>query len=394
MIWIRGCVHQSILSEDGRECFYAQVEPPRFLETNLVSMQEEVLSRRVFCFINDQLYYRCEVDAYSEAMNAPGLPVVDFNYGASLFSSLLKGSIDFGDVATLLMYYGSRKLSFESDTLRAALGMLQRYSKLSETLLVEGLTAPFEQSLLFLRYLGATQHVAVKPQREQFPSYSWTGWRQVIHWDISVENASVHQHVDYDRLASVEPKLSGAHLRAWIVWYTIENKNYVSIDMLGNKIVSRRPAVSDSVSRAPSEFQYYSQVDSEADPRSIALGKPFPVLLFWTVCINLTIKRTSEIVNDDQRRWIGVNGQREYNYETFDRLGRPCGEVTLDARQFEDSRVGKFALIARDGNNYWALLLSWDEDGLAERWGIGQLNSECLAACLEPGPRWKEIILG
>jgi hypothetical protein len=356
-------------------------------------MQEEVLSRRVFYFINDQLYYRCEVDAYSEAMNAPGLPVVDFNYGASLFSSLLKGSVDFGDVATLLMYYGSRKLSFESDTLRAALGMLQRYSKLSGKLLLEGLTAPLDQSLLFLRYLGATQDVAVKPRRENFPSYSWTGWRQVIHWDISVENASIQQHVEFD-WANVETKLSGAHLRAWIVWYTIENRNYIRIDMLGNKKVSRRPVASNSISCAPSELQTYPQIDSEADPRLIAIRKAFPVLLFWAVCINLTIRRTSEIVNDDQRRWIGVNGQREYNYETFDQLGKLCGEVTLDTRQFEGSLVGKFALISRDGNKYWALLLSWDEDGLAERWGIGQLNSECLAASLEPGPRWKEIILG
>jgi hypothetical protein len=357
-------------------------------------MQEEVLSRRVFYFINDQLYYRCEVDAYSEAMNAPGLPVVDFNYGASLFSSLLQGSIDFGDVATLLMYYGSRKLSFESDTLRAALGMLQRYSKVAERLLLEGLTAPFEQSLLFLRYLGATQHVAVYPRREGFPSFSWTGWRQVIHWDISIENASVHHHVDYDRLANVKAKIAGVHLRAWISWYTVETKNYVNIDMFGNRTASRRPAISDSISYAPPEFQYYPKVDSEADPCSIASSKVFPVLLFWTVCVNLTVSRTSEIVNDEQRQWIGVNGQREYTYQTFDRLGKLCGEVTLDTKQFEDSRVGKFALIAKDGDKYWALLLSWDEDGLAERWGIGQLDSQCLAACLEPGPRWKEIVLG
>jgi hypothetical protein len=326
-------------------------------------------------------------------MNGVGLPVVDFNWGASLYSTLLKGSVDFGDIATILMYYGSRKLTFESDTLRAALGMLQLYSKLSKRHLLEGLAAPFEQSLLFRRYLGAMQQIAEHPRRGIFPSYSWTGWRQIIHWEISVENARVLQHDEHDPSANIKPIVPTACLRGWISWHIIENSKYASIDMVGIKTASRRPAVSESVTRAPSDFQPYPTVDSEADPRSVAIGKTFPLLLFWTVCVNLTVKRMSRIVNDKTRPWIRADSQ-EYAYQTFNRLGNLCGEVILDAGQFEESRVGKFALIVRDGNKYWALLLSWNEDGLAERWGIGELDCECVDACLEPGPRWKEVILG
>lgn len=351
-------------------------------------MQEEILSRRCFYFINDQVYHRCEVDTYSEAMNTSGRPLVEFNWGASLYSSLLKGSVSFGDIATLLIYYGSRRLSFETDVLRAALGMLQQYSNLSGNLLLEGLPAPLDVSLLFRRYLGATQDFPKEPRRKEYPSYSWTGWRQVIHWEISVEEAITYPMSD-------ATKREDTDVLTWINWYAIESGNLSSFGHTGDRTPASRLTINETSEIVPLEFSSFASVASDVDARSIASPKPFPILLFWTICVNLTLTRTSAVVpNRYQQPWVGADGEPEHVYQVIDRHGQQCGDMTLDTCYFEGSRVAKFVLVAKQGDNYWALLLSWNEEGLAERWGVGQLKLECLRNALEPGPRWKEIVLG
>lgn len=42
---------------------------------------------------------------------------------------------------------------------------------------------------------------------------------------------------------------------------------------------------------------------------------------------------------------------------------------------------------------YWVMLIAW-EDGDAERKSLGQIFQNALAASNDPGPVWKEVILG
>lgn len=103
-------------------------------------MQEEVLSRRLLVFINGQVYFRCPVGDVSEARNwsshcveSPGSPV-------SLYSTLLKDPKQaFCEFGFIITYYTSRKLSYQTDALSAAYGMLHKLTIVTGSQCFEGL---------------------------------------------------------------------------------------------------------------------------------------------------------------------------------------------------------------------------------------------------------------
>jgi hypothetical protein len=97
-------------------------------------MQEEIISPRILVFIDGQVYYRCAKSYYSEALNWPGKPLHDqVNCIGSMYHTIFArdDNTDFQDFSTMLMYYKLRKLSYQSDILRAAQGMLRKYSILT-----------------------------------------------------------------------------------------------------------------------------------------------------------------------------------------------------------------------------------------------------------------------
>jgi hypothetical protein len=177
---------------DARVKSFAEANSP----ANVTRMQEEVLSTRILVFIDSQVYYRCSRSHYSESLTSPENPLLDQRQSlGSMFYGIFAGpKAIFNDFSIIVRYYTVRKLSFQSDILRAAQGMLRKYSTLSGLQCFEGLPAPLDRSLLFNK---SSVNSEVYGRRKGFPSYSWTGWKSVPEYsdyleaeELSISNIS------------------------------------------------------------------------------------------------------------------------------------------------------------------------------------------------------------
>jgi hypothetical protein len=343
-------------------------------------MQEEILSNRLLVFINDQVYFQCSCDLYSEALNWPGRKLQGLQESASLYNMIFKHSLaNFRHFSTLISYYMSRNFSFQNDVLRAAQGMLRKFSILSEVHCFEGLPPPLDRSLLFTRSPRPISRAFGR--REGFPSYSWTGWMYAPQYCDLEEVDSIWD----DKL--VDENRSGPEpgLRGWITWHCrLEDGKLFRIDNTGRLRKSPLPKAEDGQSKSRRAFQQIPVFVSDVNFGAIQ-AKSYPLLLFWTICVNLRLKKQS---------YRGESGlpTGHVNFEAIDRYGEKCGTVEVDTIMSE-ATGGKFALLAVNEQNFWALMLKW-EDEIAERRGVARLSKEVLDTCLPPGPRWNAIVLG
>ncbi|KAF2095083.1 HET-domain-containing protein [Rhizodiscina lignyota] len=356
--------------------------------TRAWTMQEEILSNRHLIFVNNQVFFQCQFGLFSEAMNARGQELVNFEHPASIYAGVLRDPDDasFTDFSVSMMLYGQRNLTYQSDTLRAAQGMLRRYSRLSGATLFEGLPLPLDRSILFFRDPRTAKHTGRR--RRGFPSYSWTGWDYAPLWDSSLEYRTVVRDSDTDN--DKGPKYP---LHAWISWHCRLEDGTIS-NAESNKIspTIRRATAEEALSKCNQGFQDIPISINDFDFNSIgATHLPYPVLCFWTVCINL---RLTNIQQHDDEGEAGENPRRRYNLEVVNETGQRHGVIDMDSTGDDESQQGKFALIAAVDDGFWALLLKFDDNGMAERRGVVKLSKDVLEHSLPPGPRWREVILG
>ena len=297
----------------------------------------------------------------------------------SLYHTIFSMSeASFQTFSTILMYYMLRKLSYESDILRAAQGMFRKFSVLSGLHCFEGLPPPLERSLLFEKSSYFTNPGLNNfGRREGCPSYSWTGWKSSSVYSHFLEVSDICNDKAVDDNSQTNSGLCG-----WIIWHCkLEDGNLYRISNTGRLRKSLLPKPEDSKRNARRKFQGIQVAVSDIE-FGIVSASSYPFLLFWTICINLCLKRGS-------RAKGFLPGL--VNYDAMDKFGKSCGKVKMDTIVPEMAE-GKFALLAVTDDNFWALMLVW-KDGVAERRGIVQLSKSVLDRCLPPGPRWKAITL-
>ncbi|KAF2669396.1 HET-domain-containing protein [Microthyrium microscopicum] len=339
------------------------------------TMQEEILSNRMLVFINNQVYFKCQRNLYSEAMNAPDHQLVGFNHSASLYEVLMRGHVEFTDFSTLIMYYGYRQFSYESDALRAAQGMLNKFHLLSGVGTFQGLPLPLSRSMLFEAADFAP--AIVNPRREGLPSYSWAGWKYVADYS-GVEHEEPVRDYGQSALDST--------LRHWITYqYRLIDQDIstvVDINDDGTHAASSPISVEESRAQGPQEFRDINIATYELDMGNLSLNSsPYPLLHFNTVILNLNLER------------IIQQSSRTTYLCARDRTGLDCGRLGTDMKLDPVPEIGTFALIAAKDNDFMALLLVCNENGIAERRGIVELRKEVLETCLDPGPRWRKVVL-
>lgn len=167
----------------------------------------------------------------------------------------------------------SRNLSFQNDVLRAAQGMLRKFSILAEVHCFEGLPPSLDLSLLFSCLPRPVSQAFGR--REGFPSYAWTGW-MCAPW---YGNETMNSMRD-DKLAN--ENRSGPHsgLRGWITWHCrLEDGKSFRIDNVGRLRKSPYPKAEDCQSKGPRAFQQMPVSVSDVD-FSVLRTKPYPLLLF------------------------------------------------------------------------------------------------------------------
>ena len=328
-------------------------------------MQEEILSHRVLIFIAGQVYWKCKYSYIDERLNWRNRDGI-FNQGnsvGSLYNAVLNYEpAVFIEFSTMLNYYMSRQLSFESDVLRAAQGMLRKFSALSGLHCFEGLPSPLDQSMLFTT--SEMPKSRAFGRRYGFPSYSWVGWKSNPYYADSVAHKP---------------------LQRWVIWFCkFKDGQTYRFSEIGRLRKAPHPESENAIKNDVKELTEIPTTVSDSDLYTIR-AKSYPLLIFWTVVINLRLK---------PKPYIPGYPTSHVNYEPIDRYGRNLdGEVQMDmASSADEMQVGKFAILASSNTKFWALLLKW-EDGVAERRGVVTLSKDVLEKCLDPGPRWRAIVL-
>ena len=151
-----------------------------------------------------------------------------------------------------------------------------------------------------------------------------------------------------------------------------------------------------------------SEPTTDALPHSFADSKSLSFLHFWTLSIQLTISCVQTFAVGHPVRERG---------RLVDRDGSFCGSIALDGHFLDPDRTGVLVELillsecrdAMPGSElcevedscriawdlYWVMLIQREEEGMiAERCGLGQIYQTAVNASLEPGPVWKEIVLG
>jgi hypothetical protein len=218
-------------------------------------------------------------------------------------------------------------------------------------------------------------------RREGFPSYSWTGWKYAACYDGRIEKAD---NLYSDDLADENKSGLQSNLRSWITWHCLlEDGKRFRIDNIGRLRKSPFPKAEDSLRKARRAFQKIAVSVSDVDFTGIR-AKSYPILMFWTICVNLRLRYRPNFREVENRI-------QTLSFNVIDRLGATCGSVTGEFTLKGSEQ--KFAIVASDETHFWALLLVWEDD-IAERRGVARLPMEILETCLPPGPRWKAIVLG
>ena len=190
--------------------------------------------------------------------------------------------------------------------------------------------------------------------------------------------------VSNDRAVDEDSSSRISNLRGWITWHCkFEDGSHYRIDNSGRLRKAPLPSATAGISKGRQAFQQISVVVSDIDLGS-SRPSSFPLLLFWTICVNLELVQSAQ----DEDYPVGL-----VNYQAIDKHGSSCGIVMADMIIPSLTR-GNLALIAVNDDEFWALLIMWTDGGIAERRGLAKLPTDVLTRCLDPGPRWKAIVLG
>lgn len=325
-------------------------------------MQEEILSKRVMYFLNDKLYLHCPHKTMYEDCNEP------LNWQPS---GAAMGTADrVRDFQNLIEDYSKRILTKEDDAFRAISGMLGRISRTQQWQIIAGMPTIGLGSMMLFR---KRDHIL--RQRVGFPSYSWLGWE-----------------------GAVDFKEGKSFIRdAWIVYYVWKPSNdalsidHRHADLEVNADTIEYLAASGSVCQLEPELRMLSGTDSD---RKVPWGgawerplRPFPLLRFWTLATFFKLENVDYVKGTAQ---IQRPAGSKIHFRSF-------GEVTLDG--LDDCPLpdpGQFIFLnmtTLSNGEYTILLIDWI-DGVAERRGIGHIDSYAIQDSLSPGPIWKEIVLG
>ncbi|KAK4215741.1 HET-domain-containing protein [Rhypophila decipiens] len=327
--------------------------------------QEHFLSRRKLYFFEDEVTFRCRHCECLESCRDVADPKLRMLHTSRLWDST---NHDFGPVfeyRAVLEHYTQRTLTNQSDALRAMAGHA---------------TGAFDY---FIMLFGSNLR-----RRQGLPSYSWAGWIGRVG---IVPNVSGH--------------IANHWLRdqTWIIWYTRTPSGVLSLvwdpeanpsfNTLDKKLEGYRRR-SQFRCPQPLAIDTTRTVPAEEAP---SLNRPlpsYPILQFYTMVVYLRF------------------GDRDVFKPQADLIGRDGavnGRVILDGFEgttfFESNDPFELVLLSEaDGwpevyfprgywNYYKVMLIEW-EGGRAERRGIGVIEKEAIHHSFQPGPQWKEIVLG
>ena len=320
--------------------------------THSFSLQEELLSSRIIAFVNGELYFRCkQVQCAEQGQSKISLSV------------LSQPTRHIESFQRTIQMYNKRKLTFERDRYRAAIGLLQQMSQSLKVEMIEGLPPPLAITLLF--YKSSQSNSC--DRRQGFPSYSWTGWTFLPEWRFGPNYSSIgYPYVPTYPHSSIP---MGWYLRDragkfWLIGPK-GDMSHVNVLAVLHSFVFVPPSLSS---------RHISPKLPRLNPSEDVAGETvYPLVYFWTISFTTSLET---IVNAAQKYTITTR----LDYPNFPRSQRV--EIALILK--EASTPGSDSLI-------WGLILV-HVGTVAERRGIVAIQESAFNVL--PTLHWKLIVLG
>ncbi|KLU89813.1 hypothetical protein MAPG_08782 [Magnaporthiopsis poae ATCC 64411] len=376
---------------DGR-AMAAFASLPALLEATVWSkrawtFQEQILSRRMLYFVDQQVFFHCPARLSSEWLvdSVPSFPESTCGLTIGVHPS---NGLSYSVFMSLLRQYTSRKLTFEDDAMRAMAGIIRRFSELPvfQGGFFQGMPrSSFDGFLLFSSRCSSSTR-----RRCGFPSYSWTGWAGPL---------------EYDTLRRKRLGLkTWLCLHTWITWFSTpppsspgESTLVWDPSILDDSLFSLRGYVGYPLSReGPLRDQSGLSYPAEAKvmptklPPEIRTREDlqYPLLQFWTFAVFYRIR-------------ISLSSEGSEVPYLISQEGRRLGRLYVDGpKNFLSSHrsleeVFEFILLSQcKVGGYFFMYIEWMASGIAERRGVGVIwNPKSIPQSHAPGPVWKEIIL-
>lgn len=342
-----------------------------------------MLSKRILYFVDDRIFFHCPRGTMSEdcAERLRWEP-----------NSLVRMLNPIRDYKDLVKDYSYRVLTKQNDAFRAISGIIHRISEIQQWHIVEGMPmVALENIMLFRR----KQHPLSR--RPAFPSYSWLGWRGDLDFmeGLYFFEGWINWHIRHPTTGEIFP---------------IERP--AVLPQLDAQDTGTRPSDKIALYRKP-DVGHLPQADVQVNPavaseRRVELHPPprFSLLCFSTLAVFFELGEMDF-----------VKGKAEVIYVKRHRVGLgvrriQVGTVTLDGfDEYPPARGAEFILLSKTSPSendleelgldirwaskdvYMIMLIEWI-GGVAERRGIGFMDTLEVQQSMAPGPVWKDIILG
>ena len=349
--------------------------------------QERMLSRRCLIFSNGRIYFQCRRATYCEDIEMPS------KAGWSLNSIDMPTRIfdqpPFLQYTSAVELYTQREMTNPNDILSAFEEVKMVLEKRIGSDIFFGILEDMVDSSLMWESSKRLRH------RPNFPTWSWAGWKAEIQWKLA------------------------EYAESWIEWHDDQEGSNSFPPQTRKRIAPPIPR--------PGNMQ-------KTSARSQLVGT-MPQLHFTTISASFMLLRPApihkEAVSPLRKRMTGPSALSTVRPSPTDpglvragiadRDGLWCGTIDLDqgymrmvdipfefllmsrVRGFtEDEQINWEGLlpdvieeeIARKDYGVYNVLLVSEREGVHYREGLGRIFTSCLERALDPGPVWKDIILG
>jgi hypothetical protein len=363
--------------------------------------QEYQLAKRILVFAsNGQVYFSCDCAVYSEEVVTGSALDSDaaLIQGAQLIKVRSNPNRLWTTYKRAAESYAARHLSHQSDVVDAFSGIL---NTLSAGRCVEGIPVEvFEVALLW-------QPRERMLRRNDFASWSWTGWKGKICW-----LDDVHLAVDNgDGQSESDGLKNWREARGWIAWHSSLGTNCRSPAFRIDGppwLTGSEPETVAQNQRFPGLPQNVSPTPTFLPDRLDALpdrSRDVRYLQFWTISMRFAIELETTAV----LRYTSLEAENTGNglrrFILHDSDAHDNGWVLLDETWIELVVGQKFGTqefillseasqregqIDRDRREYNAMMIIWRDD-IAERAGLGRVVTRAQSRKVM---EWKEILLG
>ncbi|KAL8916882.1 MAG: hypothetical protein Q9208_008284 [Pyrenodesmia sp. 3 TL-2023] len=392
--------------------------------------QEEFFAKRKLIFVGDRVFFECHNASWQEdtvlddrmMQSKPNRPSITWQRGGSIYSSYRDSVYEFT----------SRQLTFPIDVMNAFAGVSNYWAESFGATMKYGLpNSVFDWAILWRGRPSLRQR---QGEGCTFPTWSWAGWVGPVDM--------------VDGLGDMQDWLTH---HTWIIWYQwspsltallwdVNHEREGRIRCGDASVGYRVSNTIDPFGRNKHRFLIDGRCQSEASAPfakiegldaphlpSFQPSNPGQLLIFWTMSAQFRLEpqKKNWTVTDRQGVASGyithdlgtdtMQAGMHYDDQSFELIALSDAQNTAgrndagyqnaveEARaqavhEAEDKRMavidtGPGVKDPESWSLYYVMLITW-RGPIAQRRGIGRIYRRAMKYALDPGPVWKQILLG